>query len=205
MIYVFSYQREEMLDHVLKDIQGEDHLIIDDGSDFERPNMIKFTHGGKRMFWERWNYALRHAKRCEDELFIFMPNDFLNIDLETIRKYHEELKDNPYVFNIINDGRAEQWIRFKAIDKGDKIRVGFTDCGFFCNRKTLDLIGYHMERVSDKWFRRAGSSGVGHQLTKRLHNHGVPIYKPLKSLAYHGDHPSTMHENERLKNPLISI
>merc|ERR1712098_305061 len=48
------------------------------------------------------------------------------------------------------------------------------------------------------------SSGVGAQLSKRLHNAGYSMYQVENSLIHHGDHESRMNYEERKLNPLVS-
>ena len=206
MIFVFSYQREEMLRKVLTDIQGEDFVVLDDGSDFECENMIKFKHEGKQGFWKKWVKAFEIAKATKDDLFIFMGDDFLNIDLERIKEIHSQMR-GAYVYNLINDGRNTCWVSKEPIPHDENTdRVFFTDCGFFCNRKALQCINWKVREVNPKRFnnRPEISSGVGQNFTMQFNTARVPMYRPNKSLAYHGDHESVMHTELRKINPLIS-
>lgn len=84
MIFVFSYQREEMLKQVLTDIQGEDFVVLDDGSDFECENMIKFKHEGKQGFWKKWVKAFEIAKKKEELMTV---QDWIKIAQQTFNKY----------------------------------------------------------------------------------------------------------------------
>lgn len=207
MIYIFSYQREQMLKSVVRCLQDKDYLILDDGSDFELPRMIKFPHEGKFGFWKKWAYALDHAKSTKDELFVFMPSDFLQLDLARLESLHLSHRHEPYVYNLIDDGRNKCWNNIPAKPYNQQtIQVGFTDCGFFCNRTALEALEFKMFPISriSFYLRSSTSSGVGRQLTKRLNRLQVKIFKPIKSLALHGDHPSLMHAKERLRNPLLS-
>ena len=206
LIFIFSYNRPEMLKQVIDDTSDNDVIIIDDGSDFKinHPNVHKFPHGGKLKFWMRWNHALSIARKSKHDKFIFMPDDFLNIDLNRINELHNLLqKSGPYVYNIINDDREWSWVKFTPVNiTDDTIQIGFTDCGFFCNRETLEKLDFKI--IPIRHSRRVQSSGVGRQLTLRFTAAKVPFYKPVKSLAYHGDHPSMMHPSERKRNPIIS-
>jgi len=128
------------------------------------------------------------------------------VNMDVILQYHERFKDKPYVFNVLTDHRNSCWnlIRPTNIDE-DIERIGFVDCAFFANRFVFDMIGYDMKDVGKRRFRRKSiSSGVGQQLTNRIISEKIPIYRNRKSLVYHGDHPSLMHDEERKKNPLIS-
>jgi hypothetical protein len=207
MIFIFSYNREEMLRQVLTDIKGEAFLVLDDGSDFQTENMVKFPHEGKAGFWKKWAFAFKTAEATNDEFFIFMPDDFTDLQMGDILMLHEQHKHEPYVYNIINDGRDSSWMPFKAIQTNEHtIQVGFTDCGFFCNREALKMLNFRINPIDPNRFKlkKNISSGVGQQLTNRFTRHGVKMFKPVRSLAYHGDHPSQMHEDERKINPLIS-
>lgn len=201
-ITLFTYDRPEMFKETVRHIISSGHCLFktyEDGVDFE--------FRGKQGFWKTWDEALYEAEAYHETLYLFMPDDFQNIDLNKIKELHEDFKNEPYVYNIINDGRHEQWTRFlKKQPINGTEQVGFTDCGFFCNREALEAIGFYMDEVPKSWFEQGEnmSSGVGYQLTKRFNKAGVKMYKPVKSLAYHGDHESKMHPNERKKNPLIS-
>ena len=210
MIFVFSYQREQMLKQVLKDLKGEVVTILDDGSDFtiKHPNVVKFKHGGKAKFWEKWFFAFKIAEGTDDDFFMFMPSDFLNIDLVKIKEIHSQYNHKPYVYNIINDGREMCWNNLRPLIKDRNTeQVFFTDCGFFCNRAALEAIEFKIKEVDKGRFikRKDISSGVGQNLTYAFNRNGVKMYKPNESLAFHGDHESTMHLEHRKQLPLISI
>lgn len=204
MIFVFSYNRKQMLESILETLDGELVVVIDDGSDYviNHANVMRFANGGKREFWKRWNTALEIARQSNCQSFMFMPDDFLYMDMQRIKLLCEQMNDAPYVYNIINDDREWSWIKYepKQIDD-ETIQIGFTDCGFFCNRTVLELLDFRLRPITRG---NLVSSGVGHQLTTRLTRLGVPFFKPVKSLAYHGDHPSMMHPKERKRNPIIS-
>ena len=207
MIFIFSYNREQMLRQMLTDIKGEAFVVLDDGSDFDTENMVKFPHEGKAGFWKKWKHAFEMAEKSDDEIFIFMPDDFERLQMGDILMLHEQHKHEPYVYNIINDGRDSSWMPFTAVQTNEHtIQVGFTDCGFFCNREALKRLEFRIDPISPQRFKQKKniSSGVGQQLTNRFTRHGVKMFKPVRSLAYHGDHESMMHPEERKLNPLIS-
>ena len=163
---------------------------------------IAYFTPGKEVFWRGFNILFLDAEYTNAELYIFTPDDFIDIDLDRIKEIHNEYKHEPYVYNIINDGRSGQWtgIQERVIDE-HTIMCGFTDCGFFCNREALESIGFYVTDPKKK----DGSSGVGQQLSMRFMLKRIVMYKPVKSLATHGDHESIMHPEERKQNPLISI
>jgi len=210
MVILFHYDRNEMLQEAVKSIPNQEQLIIiDDGSKVKPQvgsQVLNFGHRGKPGFWQSWDCALRLCEGSDDDLFVFTVDDFLNLDFDRIYDFYKSQKQNPFFCNLINDGRTQQWVRFIAKDyiEGFK-QIGFVDCGFFCNRAALKKIGFRIDPVPLARFNSpAMSSGVGQQLTSRIHQAKVPIYMPIKSMAYHGDHESKMNPLERKKHPLVS-
>lgn len=218
-ITLFSYQRREPLENLLQEIAAFSvshptyeivYKILDDGSDYklDNSNFIQFEHGGKPKFWSLWNYALGRIKEEEADLYILMPTDLHSIDFERIIKNHINFGHYPYAYNLINDGRLNCWNLRKPLKiNGETYQVGFTDCGFFCNRELFERIGYNVNEVNPNRFIHNPliSSGVGQQLTQRMNKNGIKIYLPAKSIAMHGDFPSLMHPELRKIQPLKSI
>jgi hypothetical protein len=167
MIQVFSHERPEMLLKVLKHLDTFEHehdtIVIDDAStfDFKQHNNYAGIYQsekkcGKANYWMQWRTAFNLAYHSDDDLYIFMPDDFQALDLVTITKLHKELRNRAYCFNLINDGREQSFRQFKPIPHNiagvNCKQIGFTDCGFFCNRKTLQLLNYHIEPIPQERF-----------------------------------------------------
>lgn len=219
-IVIFTYDREEKLDNLLEELPGCDDvniLIVDDGSkynckyfDSKVIKYFRFPHTGKKGFYKKWDFAIDYCLASKHNDFLFLPDDIENINMGMIQKIIKQgWSDVPYVVNVINDGRTFCWGRFRTgqmpIEIDDTVlnEVGFTDCGFLSNRHTMEQI--QIDRVSETWFDRPDkSSGVGHQLTKKMRKLGVKMLMPTPSLCTHGDHESKMHKEHRKKNPLIS-
>ena len=203
--FITTYNRPELLTKVVNDLGrfGIIPVIKNDGSDYEvlHPNTLTHEHRGKEGFWITWDEML---KDCQDDadLYLFMPDDFLDIDIKRILELHEQFKDTAYVYNIINDGRSGMWtgIQERQIDDST-IMCGMVDCGFFCNSTALRRLGFKVPQLEAT----STASGVGQYLSTQFLKARVLMYKPVKSLATHGIHESKMHYEERLRNPLKSI
>jgi hypothetical protein len=160
---------------------------------------------GKHGFWKQWQVAFNFCLENKDELYIFMGDDFLDMDWQRVKETHERFKHEPYACNLINDGRTQCWNNFKPIKVDEKfMQIGFCDGGFLCNFEALRKLNFTMYETPIYTTQPNRSSGVGQQLTTRFNKTGVKMYLPIKSLCFHGDHESKMHPQERLKNPLIS-
>ena len=219
-IIIFSYNRREKLERLLHELKDCDKLIIDDGTPGGlsysltwgkgQTDSITFPHTGKKGFWKKWDFAIDYFLASEHEEVLFLPDDVKDVDLKTIKAIiNQGWKNVPFAVNVINDGREFCWGRFKTGQRDIEINelnfreVGFVDCGFLSNRHTMSQI--KIDRVSESWFDRPDkSSGVGHQLTKKMRKLGVKMLTPSKSLAYHGNHKSEMHTEHRKTTPLIS-
>jgi len=215
MIFIFSYDREQMLSDLL-DEMPEKVTVLDDGSDYdptpylEKCDYYRSQHLGKEGFYIQWKQAFSLAKYRQDDLNIFLPDDVTNVDFDRISKIASELSKELYVCNILNLGHRTGWNAGhlpteRNVAGEDLVNCGFVDCGYFTNLKTLKAIRFHQPWINPKWFDRPNkSSGVGHSQTKQYRGHEIPMYLPVKSLAYHGVHESKMHPEERKRNPLIS-
>lgn len=206
---IFTYNRPDMLQQTSGHMMAliDDVLVLDDGSPYNISGgqVMQFKHGGKKMFWRQFDRAFKWCKKQDADYFIFMPDDFLDLDLERVKGLIPTLP-TPFAYNLINDGRDVCWVNKRPRPHGkESIRIGFCDGGFFCDRKVLELLDWEFPPIPEAWFNTpTKSSGIGWMLTQLLNSHNVAIFKPVKSLAYHGDHDSQMHPNERKKNPLIS-
>jgi hypothetical protein len=196
---------------------NEEVVVLDDNSSFDMNPYLEYADFfrsdkklGKRGYWLQWRTSFEIAQESEDDLYIFMPDDFERLDYDKIKQIHNNLKSRAYSCNIINDGREECFRRFEPIDLTidgiDFKQIGFNDGGFFCNRATLEILKFRFDEISPARFvgDTAISSGIGQQLTTRMRNNGIFMLLPVKSLAYHGEHKSIMHPIERIKHPLIS-
>lgn len=189
--------------------------ITDDKSPTYDENFIKYynikqteINYGKEKHWMLWDLDLKRIKTLGNfDLIIFIPDDLSNFNFNKIIDFGKKYINDYYVFNILNDGRDFCWNKIppKKIDNYHS-SIGFCDCIFFTNSKTIDKIGYYIERIDPIRFKNNNiiSSGVGYQLTNRLNTKGVKIFKPASSLAYHGDHDSVMNYEIRKTQKLIS-
>ena len=210
MKIIFSYNRPKKLHSLLDEIGHS--VVIDDGSDYkalpflDKCDYYRFDHKGKEGFWLQWQYAFDIAKESGEDWFFFAQDDISNVNMAEIKRLTQI--EEPFAFNYMNIGKERGWTplgEHKA-DWFDGYRMGYVDCAFVTNRKTLELLHWQILPVPFERFLIPNiSSGVGQQLSHRFAKLNVPMWMPRKSLAYHGDHESKMHFEERKLNPLVSI
>lgn len=208
LFIISNYEREEMLQQLLSEIRniGADYMIFDDVSSYRINDdnlIVNDFHRGKENYWKTFNEMFKYCKDKFYDIYVFTPNDFLNYNMNRIMKYGGNLINEEYIFNIINDGRETSWNKLEPMTINDEIKLHFfTDCGFFTNYKTLELLEFKINEIILK--NNKYGSMVGCQLTNRLLSLKVPIFTPIKSIAFHGDHHSLMNYETRIVNKLIS-
>lgn len=199
-VVIFSSPgRKRMMNRLIKELKGLDVAIIDSPETF-----------GKDKFWMRWEQARQYCLASKHDDYLILPDDVSKLNIEAIEDLHKRLRGRRYVCSVINDGRIQCWGSVMRSDQTFTIgevrfdSIGFFDCGGATNRETLKM--FRVDPVPSEWFTNPNkSSGVGHQITHKLRKLRIPMYRPVPSLAYHGDHESVMHKEHRKTTPLISI
>ena len=206
----------ERIEEARKVHQDLDYIVFDDGSDFEIGEVVPYgkysknpENGGKLNYWRHWDGALYMCKRSTHKDFVFMPDDFLDLDIDALLNLSDCWEGLYYSMNLINDGRVNCWgshrMGIKPIAYKNRLiqEVGFCDCGFMTNRKVLESL--EIKKPFYGWFDQPDkSSGVGYQLTKQMRALEVPMLSPDKSFASHGLHDSVMHGDHRKEITLKS-
>jgi hypothetical protein len=210
-----------MLEQIVSNIEKKrksnkdlDYFILDDGSDPPINDYHKMaqntTNYGKKGFWRLYKLAFEIALKSAHEDFIFMPDDWLRLNINSLQALANKWQGLAYSLNIVNDGRNNCWGNYRTgvapikYDGRYITEIGFNDCGFMSNRSVIELL--EIKPILNDWFDRPDkSSGVGYQLTKQMRRLNIPMLKPNKSFAFHGEHESKMHKELRKKEILKSI
>jgi len=218
LFIVFSYNRPDMLRNVIEHVSAHgDVVVIDDKSDFNMHEVclddttvyVAPEHRGKPGYWQQWVKAMEYAKEHTGTHVCFMPDDFLDIDIERLKNTIAALNNtHKYCINLINDGREQCFNHYeprpKKINMEPFKQIGFVDCGFICNHAALKFINYTIKNPGVNYQTNPQmSSGVGNQLSRNFIG-DVNMYLPERSFAYHGNHASMMHPELRKTQPLQS-
>ena len=194
MIFITSFDRPHMLLRLLKELQGEQVVVVDDGSSYNPDKHLKYcdyyrvSHKGREGFWVNWNFMLQIAQESNDNEFIFLQDDLHSVDLDRLR---EDYTDG--CLNVLEVGPDRGWTP-----------KGYVDCQFICDRYVLNALEWKLDPIPIQRFNNPYlSSGVGQQLSFRLWMKGIPMYLN-GNYAQHGDHESKMNPEERKRNPLVT-
>jgi len=182
-----------MLANVVAEFAGYDIAIIGDKETF-----------GIDQFWKRWEQARQICLNSPHDNYLILSDDGSRHDIESVNWWFEKFT-GPFACQIISDSRDKCWGSAGCVTLSEEmgyqiINCGFFDCGGLTNRATLELFEVEPTKKSKR-----ASSGVGMQITHKLRELGVPMYKTSPSLSYHGDHPSVMHPELRKRQPLITV
>lgn len=189
-IFTPTYERAELLEKIMSTLKQEAkfyghnvvHIIVDDHSLKDRhiyeTLFKKYSCGyytvmyhrnpnnnGKTKFWKTWNIMFRLARKVEWQYGVALPDDCLPCK---------------NFFNRIRD----QFLLERRLDKkeGEVVAMNisvpflknwgfarFVDGAFICTKKFFDLLEWSLFEIPNTNGKTAIGSGVGKQMTLRLH------------------------------------
>lgn len=168
---------------------------------------------GKRGFWAVHQLAMAVAEAQKPELILYLQDD-LELDPNVVKKsvtLHQTLvgrldqgRRPGVVLNLFasaDDEPGGRWIRFERQDvPGLPTRQTqwFDLAAFLIDRETLKCLRYRVLPVPESRWQKDPtlSSGVGRQLTRRLHGRAL-IYQCSPPLVFHGAEASRMNPETR--------
>jgi len=213
LINITSYNRLPMLANLVTQLDGYKIAIFDDNSDFSQlDNMYRFeyTHG-KKEAWKKFNTIFEINRKLwldSFDYFIFLPDDVVLCDyfINKAINLWDGIEDNKKIclsFSSVERTKNPCFTEVKAIDCGNVIKTQWVDMMFICGKEFINKV--KLEPVDPKrWDRiKTLSSGVGSQISHKLHNEGYNLYNTKEDLVEHiGNECSLMNPQERKINKL---
>jgi len=213
IIMISSYNRYKKLLSILNQLFTQETkflfkvIVYNDGSTENYDELpilfpqINFINGkinnGKKKYWESITRLWKEIKsHYNTRTVIQIDDDFIlceNFIDTVIDFFMEKVKINPNVmaisYHVNPDYKQKRW----GFDD-------WVDGGALYSDRFLKKIDYAVEPISEKrWESNPKlSSGVWHQITKKIHQFGGVIVTPETSMAYHdGNEDSMMNSNIR--------
>ena len=204
--------------------------VINDGSDenfdenygnviaelgrFDDYSYWDMEHCGRERFWLLWNHAMKATSGYHH---IFIPDDVMvrpsfvksAIELyESLVDHNERTGTLNLLADQLRKGKS-QWthnqVRPVSVDGIDYFDTGWVDGCFICSTDVIEALERKINPISEDRFQsETVSSGVGEQISKRLHALAWKMYQVQNTLVHHGHHESMMHPVERQNNPLVT-
>jgi hypothetical protein len=222
-VFIPTYNRPEMLARLRDDIRfkGVNYDIwqsifedTDTAKTEESGNDYTYYmlgyHYGKKAYWQMWNYIF--DKVIDADYYIFLADDFQLSDgfFDKAIQLYESIKDDKKICLSLYMPKGREgkpnWTGVVPLRYNDEIlKTQWNDLCFIAERKFFEALGYKINPIGYKrWVNNPlKSSGVGEQISYRLHNAGYSMYHVKESLVTHGNHLSVMNPEERKINPLL--
>lgn len=221
-VLITTYNREQLLANLLSDLEREARgldvrlVIVDDAStpvytprtDLPAELIRMPSRNGRLNYWKTVNAGL--VRLTSPDYFVMLPDDvrltkgFFHRAIETFVSIRDERK---ICLSVSLDGRETKpnWTNSKPVERVfGQVRVWQTqwnDLAFIAPGSFLRIIGRINPRPPGY---EAASSGVGRDISLRLHRLGYSMFHTDRTMVLHGDHPSVMHPEVRIQEPLIA-
>jgi len=227
-ININSYNRYEMLNDLIEQINLNTKYkilinIFDDCSQdkelyakiankFHNVVLYRFSENhGKNKYWEIYDTIFKICKNINAKYFIFLPDDvsLKNNFIKKATDLYDNINDNNKVCMsvLIDELRKWKpcWTNFIPIQLGSVYKTQWNDLCFISEKTLMEKLDYKIENISEIRFNKKNiSSGVGQQISQKLHDLGLSMYHSKNSLVIHGNHESKMNKEERKKHKLIA-
>jgi glycosyltransferase involved in cell wall biosynthesis len=221
-VFITTYNRPYMLSNLIQQIQNQKNysnikiVVFDDDSDekYHLPDEVSyfkfFPNMGKKKFWKVINTCFKLMKQINSKYYVFLQDDVKikeNFFYDLQKKYEEIDDPKKISLSFLSDNRVKSpnWTNYKPRVRGEVIKTQWIELHFICEKKLFEALEYKMEPINPtRWdVNPLLSSGVGWQMSLRLHNKGYGMYHTKESFVSHGDHESKMNKQERFKNKLV--
>ena len=229
-VLITTYQRRQLLLRLLqqlKDVAGEYDVmvhIIHDGAcppqympvytwlRAHRPTwslVSASAHCGKQRYYSLISQLFRIGSRSGADYYIQLPDDIQirpTFFKDAVAAYEAIQDDKKICLNLLRDAREKVgWVQFDPVPCGDVRQTQWVDMCYIAPPAFFKRLGHTIFPVPASRFRNPNmSSGVGSQISRRIHEQGFHIYQVEKSLVSHGTHKSVMHREHRKRTPLVT-
>ena len=223
-IVITTYDRSNMLKRLISQIENQKKtykvniVVIDDGSNekYELPKEVTliqyYPNMGKQKFWKIIDTSFKYIKNIDSKYYIYIQDDVEIIDNffdELVSKY-ENIQDNDKVcLSFLTDHRtnSSNWTNYNPRERGEVIKTQWVELHFMCEKNFFEELNYEIKPIpKERWDNNPYlSSGVGWQMSIRLHELNKGMYHTKNTFVTHGDHESQMNKTERKINKLIVL
>ena len=194
---------------------GSKEPVVENASDY--PNLAglaihRYNNHGKKQYWQLVNHIFEHISKQNVDLFIYMPDDIKicsGFFRKVVSQWYGISDPKKIVLNLGLDNRTQCWTGFERVKcrfgQTEVFKTQWVDMLMLFERSFLEALDYRIQPISlSRWQKDPNlSSGVGQQMSQRLHRLGFSLYQVSEYLISHGDHESMMNPEERKINPLI--
>jgi FkbM family methyltransferase len=233
-VAITTCDRPELLGRLLDDLEREmppegiDVRVYDDASARSYANIEARLRArgwsylrasrrhGKQEWWRWWNTILADLRSTNASTFVVLQDD--------MRLCRDFVSRSRALWSSITDPRkaslflhldecttpvgGTRWTPVRTRQVGAVFESGWVDCtAFLCERRTLDALAWKVDPISPARWRPNPllGSGVGAQLSARLHRRRLTMYRANESLTLHADGVSQMNPDARRRQPMRTV
>jgi GT2 family glycosyltransferase len=220
-VVITTYNRPRELRRLLGDIirvRGNLEVTVqvyDDASteDYSAPIALIKQQGwhyvkakarhGKQNSWRWISRIFSDQRKVKSRYWVFLPDD-VRLGEGMFRRALERwrgIEDTHKICMMLVVGETRtgpSWTGVQPQRCGEVDRIQWVELACLCERRMLDVLEYKLAAVpAARWQANPKiSSGVGEQLSRRLHGAGFGLYRSHKSLIVHlGELPSQLNPN----------
>jgi len=224
-IIITTYNRQEMLKLLLDDIFNDTKykklvIVLDDAStdvyDLKNYDVkyIKYVkNNGLKKLWSVINDTFKICKQVSADYYFYLQDDvrlkenFFDESLRIFNKINDEKKISLGTLMVESQRNQPKWTSVQPIEFDEYYKTQWVELFFVCKYNFFEVLNFEMIPIDkNRWALNENlSSGVGEQLSRRLHNMGLGLYHTINSLVTHGSHESVILPELRKKQKLIAI
>ena len=209
-ILISTCNRPEFLKQIINDLQQEEvsfdlkFFIVDDG----------ILLNGKKYYWKTINTLWKQARGQHFDYYIQLPDDVLlegNFIKRAVQAWENIIDSRKICLNLFLDGHRigkTCWTNFrpeiKEFNGYRYINTQWVDMAFISCKMFFEELQWSISPIPlHRWTNNPElSSGVGQQISIRLHQKGWNLYQTTEKLIEHIGDDSFMNSEIRKKEPL---
>jgi hypothetical protein len=211
-ILITTCRRAESLEKILKNLEREqdkydlDFFIVDDG----------ILQNGKKNYWKTINLLWNNVRGKRFDYFIQLPDDVSwegRLIERAIDQWTHINDPKKICLNLFSDGLrsgktcwTNYWPVIKSFGTNRYLKTQWVDMIFICENKFFEQLDWTIQPVPlSRWIVNPDlSSGVGQQISCRLHQKNWSLYQVSESLLEHSGHESRMNPGLRIREPMVA-
>jgi glycosyltransferase involved in cell wall biosynthesis len=194
---------------------GSQDPVVENATDYRNLASLavhRYDNHGKKQYWQLVNHIFKFLSKQNFDLFIYMPDDIeicSGFFQKVVSQWYAISDPRKIVLNLGLDNRTQCWTNFERVKcrfgEVEVFKTQWVDMLMLFERSFLEALDYRIQPISlSRWSKNPNlSSGVGQQVSQRLHGLGFSLYQVSEYLISHGNHESMMNPEERKINPLI--
>jgi hypothetical protein len=176
-------------------------------------NVVRLpNHVGKQGYYKLVSALFSRMRRSGYEHSLILPDD---VELcvhffGRMMSYWDQIA-NPRkaTLNLLLDESREGkacWTGYHPRKRYGVLQTQWMDMCCYVHASVYEALSYRMLPIPAKRWRYSPtlSSGVGEQISRRLHRMNYAMFQVPETLCYHGDHDSVMNPEIRHAQPLLS-